>query len=218
MPLDLPRLPFRPTARTLPSSRPERNTLGDRRGAKGADVTEKGGRLAPFPTVDQHRSIVVVAFASGPHSAYAVLVVVHVLSAVVGFGSVALEGVYGFGARRPQRPAAHEELARFFASPSRARLLIWPVPAVGIAAVLVEPHGKGMGQAWVIAALVLWIVEASVVTGVVAPAERALRAALATSGAPGEDHLASCGARVAWGALSSDVMFVIALGLMVFQP
>ena len=76
---------------------------------------------------------------------YDVLVAVHVVSAVVGFGAVALSGVYGATARHADRPEAQEETARYFRSPGRAEWLIVPVPFLGAAALGARPEGADFG-------------------------------------------------------------------------
>ncbi|MGH8922768.1 MAG: DUF2269 family protein [Actinomycetes bacterium] len=159
-----------------------------------------------------------IASASGRHTVYAVLVGIHVIVAVVGFGSVALGGIYGFGARRPTRPGTADELRRFFASPSRARVLVVLVPVLGVAALEVQPHGRGLGQAWVIAALALAAAEVALVVAVIRLAERGLRQSLHADGGTDRQVLTRHAGRMAWAGVASDVVFVVALALMVLQP
>ncbi|MGH9095298.1 MAG: hypothetical protein ACRDXE_09070, partial [Acidimicrobiales bacterium] len=119
---------------------------------------------------------------------------------------------------RPARPGGTDELRRFFASPSRARWLVVLVPVLGIAALVVQPHGRGLGQAWVIAALGLAAAEVVLVAAVIRPAERGLRQALRPEGGTDRQVLTHHAGRLAWAALVSDAVFVVALALMVFQP
>jgi hypothetical protein len=60
--------------------------------------------------------------------------------------------------------------------------------------------------------LVLWALAAGLLLGVVRPAENRIRA-----GGPHHD-VRSAGARLMWAATASDVLFVLALALMVTQP
>jgi hypothetical protein len=161
-----------------------------------------------------------------------VLVVAHVICAIVGFGSLLLSGVYGFTNRRPVGPEALEEARRYFRSPGHLELLVVAVPFLGVAALLVQPHGRGAGQLWDLAASGVWLAAVAVLFGVARPAERRLRAALGVGGgavdlarlgdeALGDTDVAELGVagrRLGWAGVTTDVAFFVALMLMVFQP
>ena len=176
---------------------------------------------------------------------YVVLVGLHIAAAVVGFGAVAMSGAYGVVARRLDRPGALEESRRYFARPTRADAALLAVALLGLAALGVDPHGGGLARLWVSLALILWLLATVLLIRVVRPAEETLRACL-TGGRSGPT-LAGAGAglgggggvdrsaatrpdpapldtataaarRLARAAAASDVIFVVALGLMVFRP
>jgi hypothetical protein len=174
---------------------------------------------------------VVVAASAGHPGLYDALVALHVVSAVVGFGAVALSGLYGATASHPDRAGATEEAARFFRSPGRAQWLLLVVPVLGAAALGWRPSGADFGDTWVIAASIIWLAAAALLLGVVRPAERRIRAALrpvADRGPPGpasarpapapDPDLAGAGRLLMWGAIGSDLLFVAALVLMIGQP
>ncbi len=140
-----------------------------------------------------------------------VLVGLHVACALVGFGSVALSGVYGFLAVQGD---SHEELARYFASPSRLEWLVLAVPFLGAGAAAADPHGHGVVQLWTGLAAVVWLVAAALLLGVVRPAERSLRAGTASGALPDP----ASGRRLGWAGVASDVAFLVALQLMIWQP
>lgn len=146
---------------------------------------------------------------------YDVLVALHVVSAVVGFGAVALSGVYGAMARHPAGAGeeAGEEISRYFRSPGRAQWLIVVVPFLGAAALGARPEGADFGAVWVVAAAVLWLGAAVLLLCAVLPAERRIRAAGGRAGPTAE-----AGRRLMWAAAASDVLFVAALVLMIGQP
>ena len=163
-------------------------------------------------------------------AAFAVLVALHVGCALVGFGSVALSGVYGGIARRLDRPDARDDASRWFAKPNRAKWAVLGVPVFGVAALLADHRLADFAHPWVGSALAVWAVAATVVIHVVAPAERHLRAALApppacsTPGAPSLPAApaapapAGAATRLLVGTAVCDVAFAVALGLMVWQP
>jgi hypothetical protein len=167
-----------------------------------------------------------VLVASTAGDVFGVLVAAHVICAVVGFGALLLSGIYGFSNRRPAGPEAIEEARRYFRSPGRIELLVLPVPFLGLAALLVQPHGRGPGQLWDLAASAIWLVAAVVLFGVVRPAERSIRAALrlgAATPASGEGdidlaRLGESARRLGWAGLTTDMAFFLALVLMIFQP
>lgn len=152
-----------------------------------------------------------MAAAAGSAGIYDLLVGVHVASAVLGFGAVALSGAYGARARRANQPGAGEEVERYFRSQGWAEYLILAVPFLGVAALSIRPGRKGYTDVWVVSALLIWLVAAATLLLVVRPAERRIR-----QGAG--DRYVTPGTRLMWSAALCDVLFVAALALMVTQP
>ena len=148
-------------------------------------------------------------------AAFVVLVVLHVLCAVIGFGSLGVSGVYGFGAGGRRNGPTREETGRYFSSPGRLPLLLLAVPFLGVAALAVEPHGGGVAQLWAGLAAAVWLAAAAALLGLARPAERRLRQALDEGDGAA---LAAAGARLGWTTVATDVAFLVALGLMVSQP
>lgn len=153
----------------------------------------------------------------GHPAAYDVLVGLHVACAVIGFGAVAISGAYGALGRNAGtpggRPETEEEVRRYFASGSALEYLLLVAPVFGVAAMSVRPGGSEFGQIWAIGGLVIWVVAGGLFTGLVRPAERRIHAAGV------EVRSVRAEARtLMWAAAASDLLFVIALFLMVTQP
>ncbi len=165
-------------------------------------------RFAGFP--DYGLGSVVLAATSGHQGIFDVLVGLHVVCAVVGFGSVAISGVYGASARRSEDRGASEETARYFRSRGWPELLILAVPVFGAVAIGFRPEGADFGDVWVIGGLVVWAVAATLLVGVVRPAENRIRG--------GGADFRNSGSRLMWAAAASDLLFVAALALMITQP
>jgi uncharacterized membrane protein len=147
--------------------------------------------------------------------AYDILVALHVIVAVVGFGAVAISGAYSGPARHLDRPGAVEEARRYFGARGWVEAALVAVPVFGFAAL--GAKGDGLAHAWVWAAAAVWLVALAAWLRLVRPAERELRAVVAQT--PVDASVAArAGRRLAWGAGVCDVAFVVALGLMVFQP
>ena len=160
----------------------------------------------------------VIAAAAQP-ALFDALVVAHVACAVVGFGAVAISGVYGGSTRHTERPGTIEEAGRYFRSRARAEWLVLAVPFLGLAALAARRGPSELDQAWVVAAAGVWLLAAATLLCVVRPAERQLRTLLAGSehrGAPGGIKVA--GRQLMLAAAASDVLFVVALALMVNRP
>jgi heme/copper-type cytochrome/quinol oxidase subunit 2 len=155
---------------------------------------------------------VIAAGSSGHQGIFDALVALHVVSAVVGFGSVAISGVYGATARHADRAESSEETRRYFQSPGRAEWLIVAVPFFGLAALGFRPEGAHLGQLWVVAGTIVWLVAAALLLVVVRPSEREIR--LST----GDPPPVRAGRRLMWASIASDVLFVVALAVMVAQP
>jgi hypothetical protein len=170
-----------------------------------------------------------------------VLVALHIVAAVVGFGAVAMTGALALtAARDPSSPAA----ARYFRpGPNWASYLVFLVPVCG--AGLEASSGWGdVHFAWPWIALGIWLVAAA--TGSAHwPAERRLQGLLAAGAGAGPnrvapetpqdtdatrnlprdpeaagaagDLLAAC-RRTAWSSAVMTTCFVAALVVMVVQP
>ena len=154
---------------------------------------------------------------------YDALIAAHVVCAVVGFGAVALSGVYGGFAGRPgtqgddrgappqdRRPdGPPEEVARFFASRGWAEWLIVPVPFLGAAALAAKPSKGDFADVWVVGGMVIWTLAVVLLLLVVRPAESSIRRG---------ELVLRAGRRLMWSSVASDVLFLVALALMVTQP
>lgn len=142
---------------------------------------------------------------------YDALVTAHVVFAVIGFASVAFSGVYGALARRSVHTegSEREEVTRYFDSRLWAEWFIVPVPLLGAIALAAKPHGGDFSEAWVVIGILLWAFATALLFAVVRPAEARIRASR---------DIDSSGKTLMWAALVSDVLFVLALAVMVTQP
>ncbi|MGH9122122.1 MAG: hypothetical protein ACRDYC_09290 [Acidimicrobiales bacterium] len=177
------------------------------------------------------------------HDAYLVLVALHIVAAIVGFGAVAITGAYAPSSGGPSQ----EEARRYFSAKGWAEFAILTVPVFGVASLAVKPRGGGLLQVWDLSALAIWAFAAAVWWWVLRPAKAHLREAWATgtegaadrgtrsapdaggrpAAAPGSGparpgirgaSLGSAAARLRWGSAACDVAFVVALVLMVIRP
>jgi hypothetical protein len=148
-----------------------------------------------------------------------ILVALHIVTAITGFGAVVATGVLAaVAARDPASTAA----ARYFRPGPNwvARsLLLVPLFGAGLEASSGFPDVR---LAWPYLALAIWLVAAGVASGVHWPAEQRIQALLASPGgtpaAPATAELVAACRRAEWSGAVLTVAFVAALAVMVVQP
>jgi hypothetical protein len=148
---------------------------------------------------------------------FVAFVTLHVVSAIVGSGAIALSGVYGGTARHLERAGSLDEARRWFATPNLAALALLAVPFLGIGALISGGRSAQLDHAWVLGAFVIWVAMAGLLTAVIRPGERVLRELL-TESEIDYPRAAAVARRLSLAAGGCDIGFVIALGLMVWQP
>ena len=114
---------------------------------------------------------------TGP--SYDLLVGLHALSAVVGFGAVGVSGTYAARARSAAEPQAQEGLKRYFQpSTNWAERSLFLTPVLG-AIVLWAGDSSAVSQAWPWIGLGCWVLAVGIATGLCWPAERKIQMWLA---------------------------------------
>lgn len=170
--------------------------------------------------------------------AFYVLVSLHALCALTGFGSIGIAGTYAPRAGRllsgqdqaSEGPAGTEELQRYFAHPARLSLAVLAVPVLGLWAAQLRPDMRGLHQAWQLGALAVFALVAAVYVAAFAPAMNELKGFMAkaypNAGPGGRLPLTqpeavtaqSAGRRASVASAACDCLFLVALALMVWQP
>jgi hypothetical protein len=159
---------------------------------------------------------------------YNLLLVVHVVSVVVGFGAVSLNGLYVSRTRQltvEQRLAVGE--VNGFASTKVAEIFVYVAAFIGFGVSGMSQKVYPVKAPWVLGSLVLWIVWVGLWHSIVRPGTRrmieAQRSLAAEGGAvvPGDQRVAlveaTCRKLVpAYAVL--NVLVVAAVVLMVFKP
>jgi uncharacterized membrane protein len=131
----------------------------------------------------------------GPDSGvYKVVLVLHLMAVIVGFGGLAVNGFYGAhaAARRGREGAAVGA-----AVDKGYRLAEWPiyaVPVLGIVLVLMSDDAFSFSQAWISLSFVLYIVVIGLLHGIHLPTVRRINALLAElAGGAGAGGVAAAG-------------------------
>jgi len=155
---------------------------------------------------------------------YDLLVGLHALSAVVGFGAVGVSGAYAARARAVTEPRQDPGLQRYFhPSTNWAERSLLLTPVLG-AIVLWAGDRSAAWHAWPWIGLGCWILAVAIATGRCWPAERRIQTWLADVPVRGEGPVPglaefrdACRA-VQWGASATSLCFLVAVVTMIWQP
>ena len=120
-----------------------------------------------------------------------------------------------------------EELRRYFAHPARLWGFLVLVPFLGAGALAAQPNGKGLDQPWVFGALAVWLAATLVAGSLVVPSLHQMQAVLLKSDDAGASpaarsslavRFARAGRIASRAAAFCDILFLVALALMIFRP
>lgn len=168
--------------------------------------------------------LVIIADLSG--NPYRVLLLLHVLSSIAGFGGVLFNGLYAAKAARLGGPEGRAVSEANYSVASIAEICILVVPVSGIALMWASEGAWDLADRWVWLSLVLYAIAFFVSHAVLMPGHRAINQLLAEM----ETHPADAGpppqlreverlGRIqAVAGASLDVMLVVILVLMIWKP
>jgi uncharacterized membrane protein len=151
---------------------------------------------------------------------YDIVMAVHALAAVVGFGALGSSGAYAAAARRAEDPYSRATLTRYFRpGPNWAARAILLVPLLG-GVLLALNHGRDVGAAWPWIGLAIWVTATGIASAGIWPAEREIQLRLASPdrGARERAALAAAAGRAERAAAATSLLFVAALVVMIWQP
>ncbi len=171
-----------------------------------------GGRLTQMVPATP----VLVAVSSNRGAAYDLVLLAHVLSALVAFGTVAVSGL---SARTLLAGGASSAAIRRYYRPgvNWAGRVLYAVPVLGVVLVVMSRGAWSVADGWVGIGLVLWAVAASAAELVLWPAERRLQQAVTGQGFDAATHRGLC-LRVMGVSAGLLVVFVAATVVMVSKP
>ncbi len=148
---------------------------------------------------------------------YNLVLVLHILAVIIGFGGMFIAGFYGNESRRlPADEGLVVAQATMKVSGQVPTVAVIAVPILGILLVLMSDDVWQFSQAWISLSFLLYIVLMGLATGLQVPTLRKLVALRAAGGNATEVEALSKRAAVV-GAIV-NVLWVIILALMVFKP
>jgi uncharacterized membrane protein len=167
---------------------------------------------------------VLAAFGS---DAYKIVLVLHILCAIIGFGAVFLNGIYGSQAAQIKGTEGLAITRANFLVTKVGEYFIYAVFILGIVLVLIGDNVLDFGQTWIWLAMALYLVAIVISHVVMRPSVRRiivlqeeLLAGPPPAGGPPPQvaEIESVGKRLATFGAVLNVMLIIILVLMVFKP
>jgi uncharacterized membrane protein len=152
---------------------------------------------------------------------YTILLMLHVLCAVVGFGTMVVTGVQAARARRgPSAPGADGVRRYFRPGVNWAGRALYGVPVFGFSLIATSDGAFSSGDGFVVVGLMVWLVSTLLAELVVWPGERRIQTGLSVAWGDGETVTAlerDC-RQVAAAAAVLAVLFVAATVFMIGKP
>jgi uncharacterized membrane protein len=152
---------------------------------------------------------------------YTILLMAHVLSAVIGFGTMVVTGVQAGRARRgPSGPGAEAVRRYFRPGVNWAGRALYGVPVFGFALIAASGRAWRSGDGFVVVGLMVWLVAALLAEVVVWPGERRIQVELTARWGEAERarRLDRDCRQVSGAALVLAVLFVAATVIMIGKP
>lgn len=167
-------------------------------------------------------------------TAYKIVFMLHMLSIIIGFGGVMLNGIYGAEAKKRKGPGGAAIGEANLAVTKIAEKVIVTVPIWGILLVVLSDGVWEFSQAWVGAAIVLFVLTMGFATGVQLKNQKRMSqlatetvavGAAASPGSPGAAgpppqvaEMEALEKKLGMGGAFLSVMVVVLIYLMVFKP
>jgi uncharacterized membrane protein len=162
---------------------------------------------------------------------YKLLLVCHLMAAIVGFGAVYLNGIYGAESKKRKGVDGLAVLQANHRVSNVGEKFIYAVPVFGILLVMASGHnGWKFSQTWIWLSLVLYVIGIGVSHGVMLPTVKKMEATMeelnagaapagAGGGAPPQVAvMEALGKRLAVGGSFLNVLVVVFVAIMVWKP
>ncbi|HEY5165969.1 MAG TPA: DUF2269 family protein [Acidimicrobiia bacterium] len=160
--------------------------------------------------------------------AYNIVKVLHILCAIVGFGAVTLNGLYGAQAKKRGGSEAAAIGQAVYRVSAVGEYFIYAVFVLGIGLVAMGNNLFDFGQTWVWLSMVLYITGLGLSHGVLRPRVRRMNALMvelagSSGSAPGGPppqavQLKALAKQVATTEMAVNLLLVVILVFMVFKP
>ena len=150
---------------------------------------------------------------------YKLLVVLHIVSVVVGIGTVSLNGIYGSIAGKKKGPEGLAVSQANFDVSMIGEKFIYAIPVFGILAILASDDAWKFDQIWVWLSMLLYIAALGIAHAVLIPSHRKINELAA--GPPSPEVGAQMQAlmkKMAPAGMTANLLAVAIIALMVWKP
>lgn len=158
---------------------------------------------------------------------YDLVLLLHILAAIIGFGAVFLNALYGAQVRARRGSEGLAILQANFLVSKVAEYFIYAVFVLGFVLVLMSDDVWSFGDTWVWLSMLLYIVGLGLSHGILQPSVRrmiALMEEMETAGPPAAGpppqaaEMEEIGKRVGVTGAALNILLVVILYVMVFKP
>jgi uncharacterized membrane protein len=142
----------------------------------------------------------------------------HLTAAIVGFGGVLLNGLYGAQAKKRPGPGALAITeANYWVSATVAEKAIYLVPLFGFALIGLSDGAWSFSDSWISGSLVLYVIGLANARLVLVPTQKHM-IDMMNEGPPDPMKMETDGARLARFGAVSHVVFTLIMILMIWKP
>ena len=150
---------------------------------------------------------------------YNLVLVLHILAVIIGFGGMFIAGFYGNEARdRPGREGLIIAETTLKVTGGIPTVAVTAVPILGILLILMSDDAWKFSELWVSLSFLLYIVLVGLATGVQVPAIRKMVAMRSGADGAQSGQMQALGKKAATVGAIVNVLWVVILFLMVFKP
>jgi uncharacterized membrane protein len=167
-------------------------------------------------------------YAAGINSGiYKAFLVLHILTAIIGFGGILLNGFYAREAGKRPGPGALAVSEANYSISKIAEKFIYAVPIFGFALLGMSDETFKFSDSWVGLSLAVYIVMVGVLHAVMYKGHKRMNVLLAeiadspspaASSSPQAAEISAIGSRLASTSIGLNVALIVVLYLMVFKP
>ena len=173
----------------------------------------------------------IVTLAAYNNDAYKIVLVLHLLSVIIGLGTVFLNAIYGAQAKARRGPDGLAIVQANLKVTEVAQYFIYAIPIFGIALVFMSKTDGieifKFSQTWIWLSLVLYIVALGLSHGILLPAVKRMQVLMGeviaagppTGGPPPQAaEMEQLGKRIAPTGATLNLLVIVIVALMVFKP
>ena len=158
---------------------------------------------------------------------YRIVLLLHIIAAIVGFGGVVLNGLYAMHSQKRPGPAGRAVSEANYSVSMVAEKFIYAVPVLGVLLVLLSKDAFSFGTTWVWLSLVVYVLALGLSHSVMIPNHRRINALLLEmeQGAPPAGgpppqvaQIAAIGKKLGGASMVLNLALVMILVRMIWKP